>query len=69
MSPGVVDAVLAIFPVFAGMVPEAVAAATEKRNFPRIRGDGPGCQAQANYYAQFSPYSRGWSHTNPVARH
>ena len=30
-----------IFPVFAGMVPDAVWRAANKNDFPRIRGDGP----------------------------
>ena len=55
------DAKIAIFPVFAGMVPRGCLRLICAVNFPRIRGDGPLSPELPDFDQPFSPYSRGWS--------
>ena len=55
------DAMNAILPVFAGMVPRWVRLRRRLRDSPRIRGDGPLRLSARDSVSLFSPYSRGWS--------
>ena len=54
-----------ILPVFAGMVPPPDWLNAWAGNSPRIRGDGPELAKVTDYLTKFSPYSRGWSDSEP----
>ena len=58
---------LHIFPVFAGMVPKPPPRFPTRRDFPRIRGDGPKGLDEFSAVKIFSPYSRGWSRHENVS--
>ena len=59
MKGGAVDKLKLIFPVFAGMIPDAQLELQVTTHFPRIRGDDPKQAGLEELRNLFSPYSRG----------